>query len=120
MYNSYDSGVTGFMIFLYIVFIVAFIVISWKLAKKFQEYAEEKGHTEHLKAIFWLCFFFGVIFYIVVAAMPDRSAKARAEGLNKKLDELIAAQKETQEKIRKANLANGAAVNNDDFTLPTL
>ena len=120
MYRSYHYGPSGWLIFFYIVFIVALIVVQWKLAKKFQEYAEEKGHTEHLKAIFWLCFFFPGIFYILVAAMPDRNAKAREEALAKKMDEMITAQKEAQEKFRNANLAGGAPVSDDDFTLPTL
>ena len=46
------------------------IIICAAFASAFKKIAEEKGHDG--SKYFWLCFLFGVIGMIMVAALPDR------------------------------------------------
>ena len=56
----------------YIIAAIIFIVINFIIAKKFENVAYIKGHTDvHAFAV---CFFLGIIGYIYVAALPDRGS----------------------------------------------
>ena len=57
------------------------LVLNIIFSIMFQNAAEEKGWMS--KKYFWLCFFFGVIGYCLVAALPDRRACNTREELAK-------------------------------------
>lgn len=50
--------------------LLIWLVISWLVAKQFAEVAEMKKHDDG--KYFWICFFLGVVGYLLVIALPDR------------------------------------------------
>ena len=58
------------MAFLYFLIAAALIVLTYYISKWFFEAAEEKGY--HDKKYFWICFWLGVVGWILVCALPDR------------------------------------------------
>ena len=74
------------MEWLYFLIAVAALVINIIFCVKFKNCAEEKGHNGN--AYFWVCFFFGPIGYILVAALPDINAKYLVCELSEKVDKL--------------------------------
>ena len=60
----------GFLIFSYFVGIVISIVVWVLICKKFYNIAADKGHES--AGYFLLPFFFGIIGFLIVAALPDR------------------------------------------------
>ncbi len=62
------------MPFLIILGAVAVLVIDYLIATQFYEVAVMKGHSK--KRYLWLSFFFGIIGYLLVVALPDRKAAA--------------------------------------------
>ena len=59
------------IIVLIIVGIILFL--NYLLAKEFYVIAEMKGYEYH-KKYFWYCFIFGWIGYLMVIALPDKTA----------------------------------------------
>ena len=55
------------------------LVIHIVFCSKFAGIAEEKGHTR--SAYFWICFVFGTIGYIMVAALPDYELRKKVYNL---------------------------------------
>ena len=55
--------------------IVAAIVVYVLITNAFANCAQEKGY-QRIK-YFWICFFFGMIGYVVVAALPDKVLNER-------------------------------------------
>lgn len=56
--------------FLYLLFVAFLLVFAYFIAHWFFEVAEEKGY--HSKKYFWICFWLGVVGYLLVIALPDR------------------------------------------------
>lgn len=56
--------------FLYLLFVAVLLVFAYFIAHWFFEVAEEKGY--HSKKYFWICFWLGVVGYLLVIALPDR------------------------------------------------
>lgn len=57
------------MTWVYLLVLVIVIVLNYFISRWFYEIAEDKGY--HDRKYFWICFWFGVIGYLLVAAMPD-------------------------------------------------
>ena len=64
----------GGLILLLIIFGAIWLLLY--LAKQFEEVARMKGHYEG--KFFWLCFFFSIIGYLLVIALPDRGNTPKA------------------------------------------
>lgn len=62
---------------LYLLLAVALMVLSYFIANWFFEAAEEKGY--HDKKYFWICFWLGLIGWILVCALPDRRNISRVQ-----------------------------------------
>lgn len=58
------------MAFLIVLGAILVIFVWVYIAKQFEEIAEEKGFSG--KRYFWIPFLFGIIGWIMVAALPDR------------------------------------------------
>ena len=59
------------MEFLIIVALALFIWLNAFISRQFQLVANDKGYTE--EKYFWICFFLGIVGYILVAALPVKS-----------------------------------------------
>lgn len=59
-----------FIVLCRIAFLVFLIWLNWFIAKQFSDIAAEKGFLERRN--FWIPFFFEMVGYIMVVAMPDR------------------------------------------------
>ena len=46
------------------------LLISCCISSQFQKVAEDKGYAE--TKYFWLCFFFGIVGYLLVIALPNK------------------------------------------------
>lgn len=64
--------------FLIVLIICTFIllIISYFVAKSFWEISKMKGYSEN--KYFWWCFLGGICGWMMVIALPDKSAKTRA------------------------------------------
>lgn len=64
----------GFVIVIYTLLMIALIVglvCLWiYLANRFYDVAVMKGHRE--RKYFWICFWLGLVGYLLVIALPDR------------------------------------------------
>lgn len=60
--------------------LILYIWLMYYIANQFEQVANDKGYTD--KKYFWICFWLGMIGYIMVAAMPYRAEKVIAK--NKK------------------------------------
>lgn len=58
------------MIVVWLLVLAGAFVLSYFVAQWFYEVTEEKGY--HDKKYFWICFWLGVIGYLLVIALPDR------------------------------------------------
>ena len=72
------------------VLVVAFC-LNGLLASKASDMAENKGYEK--KTWFHMCFWLGLISYIIIAAMPDHVMQKKIDQTNKLLEELLKAQK---------------------------
>ena len=59
------------MVVLIIIASLLALWIDYLIAKQFYLAAKEKGHPQ--KKYLWICFFLGVIGYLLVVALPDRA-----------------------------------------------
>lgn len=57
--------------------LIVFILIRYLLAREFQLAAEYKGYET--KKYKWICFFFGIVGYLLVIALPDIQVKLPEE-----------------------------------------
>lgn len=64
--------------FLYLLFVAVLLVFAYFIAHWFFEVAEEKGY--HSKKYFWICFWLGVIGYLLVIALPDHGNSTAGPG----------------------------------------
>lgn len=53
----------------YITILILGLIISCLLSGKFADFAAQKGYER--SHYFWICFFFGMLGYVWVAALPD-------------------------------------------------
>ena len=61
--------------------LLAAVIVFWidyLIAKEFYAVAQTKGHFH--KKYFWICFLLGVIGYLLVIALPDRSNESNLTG----------------------------------------
>ena len=58
------------MIILYLIGIALFLVLQYYVAKQFESVANDKGYAD--SKYFHLCFWLGVVGYLLVIALPDR------------------------------------------------
>ena len=65
------------MIFVYILGVSIGLIIQIVVAKQFEKVAEMKGHDAEDVHAFAMCFWLGLIGWIYVAALPDRTAVYR-------------------------------------------
>lgn len=59
------------MVIICLLVLVAYFILVYFDAKWFYEVAEKKGH--HDKKYFWICFWLGIVGFLLVIALPDRS-----------------------------------------------
>ena len=74
----------GLAVFLFLVF------VNMKLSRGMVEAANDKGYCDNDLFIFYICFFFGVLGYMYVAALPDlklREMLAESERLRGETEE---------------------------------
>ena len=65
-----NMKVMGLLLLAYILLAIIVILIKTLISRFFYGVAKEKGFPQ--KRYFWVPFFFGIIGYILVAALPDR------------------------------------------------
>lgn len=64
-----------FLIFLSaVVGAILVLYIEYKLAEQFYHAAYLKGYSE--RKYLWICFFFNIVGYLLVIALPDRNASS--------------------------------------------
>ena len=59
-------------ILIYLIILALLIWFWWFMANQFYEAAKAKGY--HAKKYFWICFWFGILGYMLVIALPDRGS----------------------------------------------
>ena len=74
------------MAIVYLLVLAIIIVLAYYIAKWFFEVAEEKGY--HDRKYFWICFWLGIVGYLLVVAMPDRGNGQQREIPTDELPEL--------------------------------
>ena len=65
--------------YVYIIGIIVALIINIVFCFKFGELAEAKGYSP--SSYFWLCFFFGMVGSIMVAALPDEALRSQVFNL---------------------------------------
>lgn len=68
----YYSSYSGWISFLLLLIGVIAVVIDYLIAREFYDAAVDKGYTQ--KKYLWISFFFGIIGYLLVIALPNRRA----------------------------------------------
>lgn len=63
----------GLLLYLlgFLAIIAGIVVLYWFVGKQFYAIAKMKGHPQ--KKYFWWCFWAGIIGWMMVIALPDRS-----------------------------------------------
>lgn len=92
---DYLTGGSGSMILLYIVILIVALCINGLLSSKASDMAQDKGYEK--RTWFHMCFWLGLISYIIIAAMPDRTMQRKTDRTNMLLEELLASQKASRE-----------------------
>lgn len=54
-----------------VLFLICILVFNYFMAEEFYEVSMMKGFLE--KKYFWICFFLGIIGYLLVISLPDRA-----------------------------------------------
>ena len=67
-------------VFLILVGVGAILLINYVIAEKFESIAEEKGYGEEIHS-FAMCFWLGIIGYLYVIALPNRTQIQNQEKL---------------------------------------
>ena len=88
------------MIFLYLLVIAVVLSINYIIAKQFENIAYDKGYNSDAHP-FAMCFWFGIIGYIYVAAMPKLTSEEMEQ--KEKEDEIEAIYREANEKINNSH-----------------
>ncbi len=73
----------GLMIVVYILILIAVLAICFYLASKAGEIADDKGYDGDKWK--WICFWLGLVGYILVAAMPNLTMQATLKNIEAKL-----------------------------------
>ena len=68
----------------YVIGAIIGLTISIAFCVKFKGIAEDKGYEG--QKYFWLCFFFGLIGYIYVAALPDLELRSRIRNMQEPME----------------------------------
>lgn len=77
----------GWVLFLWIVILVAVLCINGYLASNASNMANDKGYEK--RKWFHMCFWLGPISYVIVASMPDRRMQKIGENMIKLQQEMI-------------------------------
>ena len=72
--------------FLYVLIAFIALLISIGICNFFATCAEDKGYSK--STYFWICFFFGVLGYAWVAALPDAAMRHKIANLEKQISHL--------------------------------
>lgn len=64
------------MLFVYLITLVIILVINYIAAKKFESIAIDKGYTPEDAHPFAMCFWLGIIGYLYVCAMPNKTLQS--------------------------------------------
>ena len=65
------------MLFLYILLFILVIVLDYYIAKQFESAAADKGYAD--SKYFHMCFWLGLVGYLLVIALPDRKRNSIRE-----------------------------------------
>ena len=76
----------GIIIFLGLIVCILIIYLWYWIAKQFYEVAVEKGYTD--KKYLWIPFWFSVIGYLLVVALPDRKNISNNANTSRVVDDL--------------------------------
>ncbi len=76
---------SGFIIFIYLIVLILFIWLNYYIAESFEMVAKTKGYYE--KKYFHLCFWTGIIGYLLVIALPDLNMLNELKKINN-IDEI--------------------------------
>lgn len=91
--NNMSSGaITA----IYIVILIVALCLNGLLASNASDMANDKGYDK--RKWFHMCFWLGPISYIIIAAMPDLTMRAKQDETNKLLSKMIDAFNTTAEK----------------------
>ena len=82
---------SGGVIAVSIIALIIGLCLNGLLASKASDVANDKGYEK--RKWFHMCFWLGLISYIIVAAMPDKILQSKVEQTNKLLGDLLKAQK---------------------------
>lgn len=103
---DFDFGGEIMAIFISIVSLVIVLCLNGLLASKASDMAKDKGYDK--RTWFHMCFWLGVLSYIIVAAMPDLTMHRKSDQTNKLLEDLLKAQTTNavvREKAQQADVA---------------
>ncbi len=62
----------GFLLFVYLLVVILVIWLNWYIANQFYDAAKAKGYNN--RKYLWICFWLGVVGYLLVNALPDRGS----------------------------------------------
>ena len=74
------------ILILWLILLAGLLWLDWYLANQFSAAARQKGH--HDRKYFWICFWLGLVGYLLVIALPDRGGCTAAHGNSNIFDEL--------------------------------
>ena len=73
------------MIFVAIVLVIVAIVVNYKVARKFERIAFQKGYDTSMHC-FAMCFFLGIVGYLYVIALPNLRSNISVDNIDSKKD----------------------------------
>ena len=74
------------MLLIYIIVAYIALCINLMLSAHFAECAGDKGYNKIL--FFWICVFFGMVMFLVIAMLPDRIQQERLKRLEQQLQDV--------------------------------
>ena len=99
LYGNLIGGINmsiGDLSVIYILILIAVLCLNGLLSSNASDIASQKGYEK--RKWFHMCFWLGPISYIIIAAMPDHTMRAKQDETNELLNELIDTLKTTTEK----------------------
>ena len=87
---------SGAEIAIYVVVIIVLLCLNGLLASNASDMANDKGYDK--RKWFHMCFWLGLLSYIIVAAMPDLAMRTKQDETNKLLNSMLETLNATAEK----------------------